>query len=189
MTNGPCSKDRAKSSCCCTSDKLLFVSCMKLIILLVMAIYAGNGMAEIFFEERNPVSGRYAILEDNGTSAWLYLTPQSGKGIEKDAFVYSPIEPREVLNKSEIENGKSPILTKNMSSASAVIENATRDQLSLVWSENGESVAVLYEGSPVAMIVEGERTGFSKSLSKDSFFGKPWEQGIYDRYFTHPVKR
>lgn len=50
-----------------------------------------NMTKNLFLTEENTLSGRQAVFEDNGKSAWLYLT---GRGSEKpaaDAWVYNRI--------------------------------------------------------------------------------------------------
>lgn len=140
-------------------------------------------MAEIFLEQKNEVSGRFAVVEENGTSAWLYLTPTNGEGIERDAFVFSPIEPAEKLNIDEIKNGDTPILTKSVASEEAVIPNVGESDLSFKWSKDGHSVAILYKNRPLAFIKSKEKSSYSKALSKESFFGKPWDQNVYHETF------
>ncbi len=47
----------------------------------------------LFLQVQHPESLRYAILEDNGTSAWLYLTEPCKPGPAADAWVYNRVEP------------------------------------------------------------------------------------------------
>lgn len=140
-------------------------------------------MAELFKDECHPVSGRCVILEDNGSSAWLYLTPKSGVGIEKDAFAYSSIEPADELNKEELAKGSPPKLYKKIASENAVINSAKESDFSFKWSPNGESVVVLYKDTPIAMIHEEHQRGFSNALSQESGFGEPWNQKVYSSEF------
>jgi hypothetical protein len=123
-------------------------------------------------------------LEDNGNSAWLYLTKPATQQPEKDAFVYSPVQPIKELNIEEIkEKGTPPILTKELATESSVILNAQSSDFSFKWSNDGESVSVNYKGKPISMIVKGSERGYSTSLRNESFFGKPWDQSVYDQYF------
>lgn len=142
-------------------------------------------MAEdIFITDYNSASKRWAILEDNGYSAWLYLTETGTQKPEKDAFVYSPVKPIEKLNIEEIkQKGTPPILTKELATKSAVIINAKSSDFKLVWAADGESVSVLYRGVPMAMIVKETERGYSASINKKGFFGLPWDTLIYDKYF------
>ncbi len=155
---------------------------MKYVLLLIlMAPHWANG--EMFIEAQNKTSGRSAILEENGSSAWLYLTRDTGRGVEKDAFVFSPIPPAKELNKASIKAGNPPVLVEAIASATAVIDSPQEQDFELVWSKNGESIAVLYEGAPISMIVESEKRGFSKALVKSSPFGHPWDQDLFESEF------
>ena len=139
---------------------------------------------EIFITDNNPITKRWAILEDNGNSAWLYLTKSGTQQPEKDAFVYSPIQPAESFDVEEIkEKGTPPILPKELATDSSVILNAKSKEFSFNWSKDGESVSVLYKGKPISMIVKGTERGYSTSLSKNGFFGLPWDQSVYDKNF------
>lgn len=142
-------------------------------------------MAEdIFITDNNPVSRRWAILEDNGNSAWLYLTKSGTQKPEKDAFVYSPIQPIDKINIEDIkQDGTPPIITNELATNSSVIINAKSKDFKFIWSNDGESVSVLYKGKPISMITKESKQGYSTSLKKESFFGLPWNQSIYDKYF------
>ena len=140
-------------------------------------------MAEVLKDECHPVSARSVILEDNGNSAWLYLTLKSGEGIEKDAFAYSPIEPIEELNKEELAKGNPPTLYRKIASEYAVINSAKETDFYFKWSTDGESIAVLYKNKPIAMIHKEHKRGFSNALTQASSFGEPWNQKVYSSEF------
>lgn len=155
---------------------------MKFLILLTLII-SGTSMANTFVEDCHPTSARCAILEDNGSSAWLYLTPAGGEGIEKDAFAYSPILPHQELDRAAIEAGNPPILTRRYASENAIIESPDENSFQFVWSSDGESVALLYKGDPIAMVVSGYEKGFSVALVSKSGFGQAWDQSVYEVVF------
>lgn len=155
---------------------------MKYLILLLLMI-SGTPMANTFVESCHPESARCAILEDNGSSAWLYLTPAGGEGIEQDAFAYSPVAPREELNRAAIEAGNPPILTRKYASSRAVLESPEEHSFQFVWSSDGESVALLCNGDPIAMVVSGYDKGFSVALVSESGFGQAWDQSVYEAVF------
>lgn len=143
-------------------------------------------MKEIFFESPSPDSKRMVIFEDNGTSAWLYLASAANYDVEKDAFVYSPLEPRAELNREGINQGEPPILISEYASDTAVIQIEDENELSILWSENGRNVAVFHNEEVIAAIYEDEKRGYSKALSKKSGFGKPWSEEKYQKYFPEP---
>jgi len=138
---------------------------------------------EIFITDHNTSTKRWAILEDNGNSAWLYLTKPGTQQPEKDAFVYSPVQLVEELNISDIKQGLPPMLTSELATRSAIILNPKAIEFGIKWSDDGESVAVTYKNIPISMIVRESERGYSTSLSRESAFGKPWDQTVYDKYF------
>ncbi len=140
-------------------------------------------MAELFIQDHNSNSGRVVTFEEDGSGAWLYLSSKSGNEIESDAFAYSIIPPLNELNKEEIKKGKPPILFKAIASDNAVLLNVKAKDIAFVWSKNGNSVALLHFNKPIAMILHGERFGYSKALIKDSPFGNVWNADKYDSKF------
>ena len=138
----------------------------------------------LFLETQHGKSKRFALLEDNGSCCWLYLTTPDQTRPEKDCFVYSPIEPIDELNIDAVRNeGVPPILTKNLATDSALLTNANPTDFRLNWSADGESIAVLHKGVPVAMIVKDRKRGLSRALNKSSYFGEPWDQSLYESVF------
>ena len=47
----------------------------------------------IFLDEMHPISRRFAVFEDDGNSAWLYLTEPNTRRPVADALVYNRIAP------------------------------------------------------------------------------------------------
>jgi hypothetical protein len=131
-------------------------------------------MREIFFESESPDSKKLAIFEDNGSSAWLYLASARNHEVESDVFVYSPVEPDAELDRASIKQGNAPKLCLEYASGSAVFSPEDENDLSVLWSSNSKSVAILYRDEVLAAIYEGEKRGYSKALSKKCGFGKPW---------------
>jgi hypothetical protein len=141
-------------------------------------------MNEIVFESQSPDSRKLAIFEDNGTSAWLYLASSANHEVEKDAFVYSPQEPRSELNWSGMKEGEPPILVVDYASSDAVREIEDENELSIVWSQNGKSLALFHNADVLAAIYEDDDQGYSKALSKRCGFGKPWSDQKFEKYFS-----
>ena len=70
---------------------------------------------EIFLESQSPVSRRFAVLEDNGKVAFLYLTePGTPKPIQ-DAIVYMRVAPVDSVEWERIKRtGETPLLRKDL---------------------------------------------------------------------------
>lgn len=138
---------------------------------------------EIFISDVHPLSQRWAILDDNGNSAWLYLSRPGVQQPEKDAFAYSPVEPAAELNIDAIRQGIPPILPRDLASDEAVIHAMDTAQINFLWAADGESVAVAYQGRLLAMIVSGSERGYSAALARDGEFGLPWDEAVFERHF------
>ena len=99
---------------------------------------------ERFLSEQHSVSHRWAVFEDDGLSAWLYLTePNSEKPIA-DCWIYnrvSDIEPTE----NYLSRGVAPPATLEFIRDDALTIVSETSSLRFVWSGDGESVA-LFDG-------------------------------------------
>ena len=137
----------------------------------------------LFIDSQHPVSERWAILEDNGKSCWLYLTVPQEPRPERDCFVYSPVPPVEQLDVEAMKQGSPPTLTKEIATPQAMISGPSESDFELRWSSDGNSVAVIYQQTPIAMIVQGQKSGLSRALSKESPFGVPWDDEVYNATF------
>jgi hypothetical protein len=138
---------------------------------------------EIFITDVHPVSGRWAILDDNGNSAWLYLSAPGTQQPEKDAFAYSPVAPVAALDIDAIQRGIAPILTTGLASSDAVISGLDSAQISFLWAADGESVAVAYQDRLLAMIVSSSDRGYSAALAQDGEFGQRWDEAVFEQHF------
>jgi hypothetical protein len=141
-------------------------------------------MNEIIFESKHPDSKKLAVFEDNGSSAWLYLASSASQEVEKDAFVYSPREPRLELNRIGMKGGEPPILVAEFASDDAVVNVTDENDLSIVWSDNGKSLALFHKADVLAAIYEDDDQGYSKALAKRCGFGKPWSEEKYKAFFS-----
>ena len=132
-------------------------------------------------------SGRHATLEDDGHSAWLYLTRQTNNQIITSCLVYSRVELTEYFVAPFGKNG-SPLLTKEFASAAAIQPIVSKDSLSLKFSADGNSVVVFLRNEPWTFINCDQTHGYSKSLSVAGPFGWPWNEQLYHDYFQdiHP---
>tara|TARA_R110001592_G_scaffold132514_1_gene347179 strand:- start:1775 stop:2293 length:519 start_codon:yes stop_codon:yes gene_type:complete len=136
-------------------------------------------------EDQNPKSGRVAILEDNGTSCWLYLTAPRERELEKGCLVYSAVEPTSTLNVEALgHSGETPMLSREFASGTAIISGAKAENFTFEWSQDGDSVCVVYRGNPKTMLVGESEDGFSKAIAKEGLFGKPWDQSVYTQTFS-----
>ena len=139
----------------------------------------------IFAESFHDASGRYAILQLDGFVAYLYLTLPGSQLPEKDVAVFSTgelVEPEVAV--ASAKQGEPPPLVARYASDSAVYPAETFWKLRFLWSEDGNSVAALLDGVPLAYASAHEKSGKSKALKVASFFGEPWSDESYEVVFA-----
>ncbi|MFO0950640.1 MAG: hypothetical protein U0835_05700 [Isosphaeraceae bacterium] len=138
----------------------------------------------LLLEHQHPVSRRHVLLDANRTCGWLLLTVPDEYRIERDAFAFSPgllVEVDQAVRAAKA--GDPPPLAADYATDEAIIREPDANDFTFRWSEDGESVAVLHQGSPLAMIVSGAPRGYSRALGRDGFYGHPWDQTVYERVF------
>ncbi len=152
---------------------------------LLVALIPQLAMAEdIFLESQNPVSKRYAVLEDNGKIAFLYLTEPGMPKPMKDAVVYTRVPPVDTVDWERIKkSGETPLLRKDLASSTAVIKNPKASEFKFKWSADGDSVAVLRDGQPLAFASVKERFGYSQAVNATSPLANAWDQARYSSLF------
>ncbi|HLW67198.1 MAG TPA: hypothetical protein VKS79_17930 [Gemmataceae bacterium] len=138
--------------------------------------------------EFHNLSRRHCWIDDDGCSAWLYLTEPAADSatsapIAADAFVFNhgnPIDPERVQE----YRGTQPPLCVGFASTEAICSAPGKFSWSLLWSDDGESVAVLRDDAPLAFILNGEKRGYSKAIEKVGPYGNPWSKELFERTFT-----
>lgn len=136
----------------------------------------------LFLEYEHPESRRWAVLEDDGTSAWFYLSGADSRKPIGDAWIYNRIAapPVETI---ESYRGGPPPAAKGFVSEDALCEDPATHEWTFVWSRNGESVAVAKDGEAVAFIVGGQKRGYSRNLIKDGPWGHAWSEELFRSEF------
>lgn len=134
----------------------------------------------LFLSECHPVSRRLAIFDDDGTSAWLYLSGIGSDRPEADAWVYNRVPAPEPEQVGRYRGGPPPA-PRGYAGAEALCEEPGRFAWSLRWSADGHSVALAREGLPMALIPAGARRGHSRLLERSGPWGEPWCEAAYRR--------
>lgn len=132
----------------------------------------------LFLENAHRESGLLAVLDDDGTSAWLYISEADTRKPLADAWVYNRIAapPAEAIKSYR---GGPPPAAQGYASEDALCEDPSSHEWSFVWSSDGASVAVEKDGQPVAFIIGGQRGGYSRELVKDGPWGHPWSEELF----------
>jgi hypothetical protein len=141
---------------------------------------------EIFIHSHNVASNRYAIFEDNENVAYLYLTEAGTQRPIKDAIAYSrkPLIAKVDWKKIQ-QTGEVPPLSADIASTQAIVKSPLESEFSFKWSKDGNSVALLRRGQPIAFTSLSEKYGYSKAISKPNPLANPWDQKLYDKLFRN----
>lgn len=128
----------------------------------------------IWVDEVHPLSGRAALVVDDGRSCWLYLHACTNGPVLKTVLCYSPIPP---VTKAEFDfcigRGDTPILISDYASPDAIIVERFPDDFSFHWRPDGEAVAVLFRNRVLAVATPDEEHGSSAAIARSGPFGDP----------------
>lgn len=138
-------------------------------------------MNPLFLSERHPVSHKAAILADEGTSVWLYMTDSGSDYPAADCWLLNTVPSPEHLNEYCGNNAPPAILKFVVPSSEG--DAPLESDIELRWAPDGHSVALLVKGTPLGFIAQGSKHGYSKNLVTASPFGMPFEQELYERLF------
>jgi hypothetical protein len=133
---------------------------------------------ERFLGERHPVSGRRGTIEDDGTSAWLYLSEADTPRVVADAWAYNRVPPPPISQVASFRPGPPPA-AEGFAGAGALCTDPSAHRWSLHWSPDGESVAVLRDGVALALIAWARQPGYSRLLARSGPWGSLWDEELY----------
>ena len=139
-----------------------------------------------FLSEQHPVSRRWAIVEDDGRVAWLYLTaPDSAKPVS-DCWLYNRVPAPAECDLDAMRAGDAPIAPQTVAGPGALM-SPSQDALRVRWSADGESVAVFVTDELLGFIPAGHRRGFSRHLTVSGAFGNVLDPYLFTSVFE-PAK-
>jgi hypothetical protein len=135
---------------------------------------------DLFISRQHPVSRRFAIIEDDGRVAWLYLTePDRPKPIA-DCWLYN-----RVASPQQFENAGVgvPIVPQTHSAEIMGLQPPAEKSVHVRWSNDGESVAVLFDSEIIGFIVQGQNRGYSRHLCVSGPFGNVLDKELFAKVF------
>jgi hypothetical protein len=136
----------------------------------------------IFLSDQNSVSHRWAILEDDGLSAWLYLTESGSPTLAADCWIYNRILDSEMLESDAMLN-TSPPAPSEYTGGSNVIISPDVLFFRLVWSKDGNSVAFFDRNILMGFIAAGRKRGYSRNLMKAGAWGNILDYDLHTSLF------
>jgi hypothetical protein len=135
-------------------------------------------MAELFLGEEHPVSKRRGTFEDDGASAWLYLSEPGGPRVIADAWAFNRVPPPTASPVQSYRPGPPPA-AEGFAAPEALCPGPSARAWSLLWSEDGESVAVLRDGIALALVARAQRPGYSRLLIRSGPWGAVWDEDLF----------
>ena len=148
----------------------------------VAVIQLNQNMPEDTFmlQSQNDDSRRYAVFEDDDTSAWLYLTSPDERKYVADVWIHNrvPAPPG-----SDIKNyyGGPPPAAIGFADDAAICVAPEAHEWSFLWLDNGNMVVLHCDGRPVAMLNASDKRGWSRNLLRDGPWGKLWDEQLHAR--------
>ena len=135
---------------------------------------------DLFLSQQHPTSRRWAVVEDDGTVAYLYLTEPDSTKPAADCWLYNRVESPSTFVGSR---GGPPVAPATHVRDNHPFRPPEAESVSFRWSADGESVAVLFDNNLMGFIAANQRRGFSSNLSKAGPLGSPIDQELYERLF------
>lgn len=136
-----------------------------------------------FITVQHPFNRRWAVLEDDGVGAWLYITEPDTPDPVADCLVYSCVAPVQEIP-PDWDRKSPPPLTIAHASERAWQPDAANAPIRVAWASNGRAALVLMDGEPVAFLPVGEKQGFTKSVSQPGPYGFPWDDEQFEALFA-----
>lgn len=135
---------------------------------------------DLFLSQQHPYSRRWAIIEDDGTTGWLYLTaPDSTKPVAH-CWLYNRIKaPAGRI----FGRGDTPIVPADFLVDSAPFPAPPATSVHFRWTHDGQGVAVLLDKVLVGYIAKPGGSGYSKNLKSSGPYGSPLDYSAYTQVF------
>jgi len=132
--------------------------------------------------QKNLLSKRSVVFDDDGTSAWLYLTRPNSEQPMCDCWIYNHITPPDPSEVSNYHSGPPPACVGYADANDTFADTAPPD-VSFVWSKSGNDVAVRINGVIMGFIAAQLSAGYSRLLLQNGPWGRVWNQAIYASLF------
>jgi hypothetical protein len=128
-------------------------------------------------------SHRHSILEYDGRTGIVYLhapsdDPEHPGQVEATCFAFNrvdPIEPSDVARYSP----DPPPIAQGYASKVAVCRWPTAEAWEIVWSLDGETVVLLRNSNPWAIVSLAQPRGLSRAIEMTGPWGHPWSDEAY----------
>lgn len=139
--------------------------------------------ATFHLQEQHPGSHRYAILEDNGTTLWLYLTEPDAPQVVAETWVFSHGQAIQSTEWPLFQHARPMFPPDDSAVLDRVFNRPEAHQWRFDWSSDGEAVAVFCDARPIAMVQSSRKIGFSRNVIRAGPWGVPWSERTFHELF------
>ena len=123
-------------------------------------------------------SRRLAVFEDDGTSAWLYLTAAQTRKPIADIWIYNRI-PAPHANEIAGYRGGPPPAAIGFADDSTICDAPHDYEWTLDWHLRGECVVLHRDRIAIAMLAASDRRGWCRNLLRNGPWGNVWSDDLY----------
>src|SRR5687767_10494701 len=122
--------------------------------------------SEIWLSSESELSGRAAVIADEGESVWLYLTQADGRGILADCWLFNRVpapSAEEIKAESAAyrERGAPPPAARDVTDNRAqLLGELDPNRVRIAWSKDGEAAAAWVDGLLAGFAISNERRGY-----------------------------
>jgi hypothetical protein len=141
-------------------------------------------MTDLFVTSLSGASARQAVVEQSGSSAWLFMTGPNGEKPIADCFLYNnggqaipPVRTGRIAC-PPTDNGP-PALDERYASDEQVLLPVTEDDVQIIWSPAGDAVAVRIHGHVAGFISPDDLQGYSRAVKIDCQWAHPFDEELY----------
>ena len=131
----------------------------------------------MFVSSLSGASARLAVVEESAAAAWLFMTAPEGDEPVAQCFLYNT---GRTIN---YEDEDAPPLDPAFASTYVVRMPVTEDDVQIVWSIEGDAVAVRIHNEFVAFIGPDDALGYSRSVKEDCDWAHPFDVERFKRLF------
>ena len=135
---------------------------------------------DLFMSDRHPISKRWAIVEDDGRVAWLYLTEPGTQKPAADCWLYNRVPTPPQFDSAR---GEMPVVPATHAASGATRNTPLEKSVYFRWAPDGESVAVLFDSELMGFIAHAARPGFSRNIQVSGPFGNILDMELYRSVF------
>ena len=134
----------------------------------------------IFLSEQHKLSRRWAVLEDDGAAAWLYLTEPGATKPIADCWLYNSVPAPAERN---FGRGDTPVVPLTHTAYAPAFASPSPEAVGFKWAPDGHSIAVFFSDQLMGFIANLGPHGHSRLLNSSGPYGSPLDEALYASTF------